>query len=386
MHIVEKSFVSFIESVEFKKINTVFIAYSGGVDSQVLLYLASKYLSNEIVGLHVNHGISENATKWENFCKETATKLSVGFSAAHFELADQHSNLEEVARQCRHGFFEENVKEKDVILTGHHLDDQTETFMLRLMRGSGVDGLSAMQQIRDYGKGKLMRPLLEVSKEDIKDFAVENQLEWVEDESNKSSDYDRNFIRNEVMPLLKSRWEKANYAIARSASHCQDTKKELDKITETDLNKVRTSENALHAGLLSEYSYDAQKRMVRLWLSKSNLKMPTAKNLNVILRQVIQSKSDSNGVFKTKEYELRKSFGFIYLVMMDEPELKFEPVDGCELVDVNPEMRLRYKGTNRNFKYVMKYERVPYWLRDKYKASVCKKTGEIKAFGDIKES
>ena len=381
MHIVEQKFKEFVESESIKSLAHFFIAYSGGVDSQVLLNLAAKYLSGKVTALHVNHGISSNAKTWENFCKETAESLGVAFKSAHFELANEKSNLEEVARICRYGFFEENVKENTALITGHHLDDQAETFMLRLMRGSGVDGLASMPQSRPFKDGSLVRPLLEVSKEEIIEFAIQKKLKWVEDESNKSSDYDRNFIRNEVMPLLKTRWAQANKSIARSAKHCEVAKTEMKQEDSKDFEAVSVVENKetkLSVEKLIKLSKEKQKRVIRFWLNEFGVLMPTSKNLEVIINELVMSKPDSQSCFETSNYELRKAFGEIFFINKSSPfVLTYEtPVE-----EPTKDMRMSYKGTIRSFKYVMKAEKVPYRRREEYKAVV--ENGKVIAFGDI---
>lgn len=363
------------------------IAYSGGVDSQVLLNLSAKYLKGKVTALHVNHGISKNAEKWENFCKDTAESLGITFKAAHFELANEKSNLEEIARKCRYGFFEENVMENEVLITGHHLDDQAETFMLRLMRGAGIDGLSAMDSVRSFDKGFLMRPLLGVSKEEIIEYANLEGLSWVEDESNKSSDYDRNFIRNEVMPLLKTRWKKANKSIASSVSHCQVVKKEMSNEDEELFLSVQNN-NKLSIEKLKELKKEKQKRVLRFWLKRNKALMPDQKNLNVILSEVAFSNEDNFGCYSTNHYELRKSYGQLFFINLKDrflPKNNFERLKGTTLEIAHPKMRMFYKGTERTVKYILKAEKVPYWLRSKFLLSVDEK-GVYVALGNILKS
>ncbi|TBT52011.1 tRNA lysidine(34) synthetase TilS [Vibrio parahaemolyticus] len=206
-----------IENFQGNQIN---IALSGGVDSIVLAHAASRVSHESLYCLHVNHGISDNAKKWESFCFEFCKQIGAKFKSKQFHLKGVN-NLESVARDCRYEFFIENLSDGDVLLTAHHMDDQAETFLLRLMRGAGVDGLASMRPTRDLGNGILARPLLGYSKDELMAYAKENDLKWVEDESNQSSDYDRNFLRNEVLPLLRTRWGNASSSISKSASLCQ---------------------------------------------------------------------------------------------------------------------------------------------------------------------
>jgi len=379
MHIVEKEFKEFIEL--YNNVQDFYVAYSGGVDSQVLLYLSNKYIKSNTVALHVNHGISDNAKEWSDFCSRTTENYNIPIMTAFFKLKDEKSNLEEKARELRYGFFEENVKDSQVLMTGHHLDDQAETFILRLMRGAGVDGLSSMQSERSFNKGKLIRPLLNVSKEEIIDFAKSVELEWVEDESNKDSHYDRNFIRNEVMPLLRTRWNHANKAIARSASHCQKSKKQSEEIAKENLEKVLINKNEINSEKLLEMETESQKGVVREWLKSKDFKMPDEKALNVILNEVLFSRNDSKACFSTKNYEIKKSFNSIFLINKDQ-KVVFTVKEGE--VDTSMEktsVKMFYKGKMRKLKHIFKEEKIPVWERDSY--PVYSFFGEVLALGNI---
>lgn len=376
MNIVEKEFKRFVEELKAEKF---YIAYSGGVDSQVLLHLSSKYLSGKIVALHVNHGISKNAFFWEDFCKKEAKKHNAEIRVAHFKLKDEKANLEEKARVLRHGFFEENVMQNEMLMTGHHLDDQAETFMLRLMRGSGVDGLSSMAEKRQMKSGGyLVRPLLNVSKEQILEYAKQEKLSWVEDESNQSSDYDRNFIRNEVMPLLKTRWHKANASIANSAKHCAQVKLEQEVFDEKDYENI-VFENKVNTNALKEVKKTKQQRLLRLWLKKNDKQMLDTKALNVLIDEVAFSREDSASCYKGKDYEIRKSFGFLYLFNPNEMPTFVAPEGSKESKE---NLKMFFKGRMRSKKDVLKTMKVPYWERSFYPTFV-NDQNEVVAIGNI---
>lgn len=380
MHIVEKEFKEFIES--YKDITRFYVAYSGGVDSQVLLYLSNKYINSNTKALHVNHGISDNAEDWTSFCTRTSENYNIEIETAYFKLKDEKSNLEEKAREVRYGFFEENVKESQALMTGHHLDDQAETFLLRLMRGSGVDGLSSMQPERPFNGGKLIRPLLNVSKEEIIDFAKSVCLEWVEDESNKDTHYDRNFIRNEVMPLLRTRWNHANKAIARSASHCQKSKAQSEAIAIDNLERVSIDDNKIDANKLLEIDSESQKGVIRQWLKLKDLKMPDEKALNVILDEVLFSRNDSKACFTSKNYEIKKSFNTIYFVPRDQEIIfKINQGDKISLSLDKTNVKMFYRGKMRKLKHILKEEKIPEWERSLYPVYTLE--DNVVAIGDI---
>lgn len=377
MHIVEKEFKSFIKQTNYSK---YVIAYSGGVDSQVLLYLASKYIRNSVCALHVNHGISDNASSWESFCRKEASLNDVEIKVAHFQLKEEKSNLEEKARELRHDFFEKNVLKNEALLTGHHLDDQAETFMLRLMRGSGVDGLSSMQPSRSMKEsGTLIRPLLNVSKEDIVDYAKKEGLEWVEDESNASSDYDRNFIRNEVMPLLKTRWENANKSISNTVKNCQEVKRELDSSDDVDFEST-VIDNRLSIVEFNKLKETKKRRVVRSWLKSNNKKMLDRKALNVLIEEVINSRPDSKACYRGKDYSVRKSFGYVYLIE-DNDSTTFIHPENTSIGDDS--LKMMYRGKLRSKKTILKEKKIPYWEREHYVFYVDQEN-KVVALGNIK--
>ncbi len=385
MHVVEESFKSFIEG--YDTLNSFKIAYSGGVDSQVLLFLSKKYLKGDITALHVNHGISKNAKEWERKSKDYCDNNDINFLVKNVSLNSDDANLEEVARNVRYEFFKDNLGENEILMTGHHLNDQAETYLLRLMRGSGCDGLASMLPERSLGKGLLIRPLLGVSKEDIYHFAKENNLSWVEDESNKSSDYDRNFLRNEVIPLLESRWPSASRAISRSAKHCQIIKKRTEVESKRLLEKVSLSETILSIDKMNVLDTEDQKLVLRMWLSNLNQKMIDEQSIKSVINDVLKSKNDSVAKYKSKNYELRKSFNELHFVK-NESYIKFKinlsgefaNIKICDQKDVVLK-KMNFKSRSRSLNDILKIEKVPRWNRKRYPLFI--KDGEIIAIGNI---
>jgi len=202
-----------------QKSTTIWIAYSGGLDSQVLLHLCvqSKYM-NKIKAIHIHHGLSKNADQWVEHCKETCQNLKIPLIIKYIQINEiKRKSLEELARHKRYEIFEELLEENDVLLMAHHADDQAETFLLRALRGSGIEGLSAIPQQRKLGKGILYRPLLNFSRMELQKYAHENNLKWIEDESNQCEKFDRNFLRKQIIPILKNRWKGLEKTLCRTA-------------------------------------------------------------------------------------------------------------------------------------------------------------------------
>lgn len=313
---IEQLVKAFIEKHNFE---TYVIAYSGGVDSQVLLHAFSKIVPEKTVAFHINHGISTNAQKWEDFCSSTCQSLGVQFNVKHFELKGE-SNLEDKARIARYGAFSELMNGTTALVTGHHMDDQVETFMLNLMRGAGLDGLSAMPEIKSFGQGYHVRPFLTVSKDDLTAYAINQSLSWVEDESNKDSVYDRNFIRNEIMPLMKTRWNTAATAICNSVQHIQKAKQFVDEsVAEFD----HASDKISIATLVKETDY-VQTAMIRKWVSFHLGKSASQNMLNAILKDIIPAKEDAKMKWEQKDYFITRFDGFLYFVKKEVKQYDIE--------------------------------------------------------------
>jgi len=309
-NMIESMVKNFIQQHPRKK---YIIAYSGGVDSQVLLHAFAKVVPNQVVAFHINHGISEQADAWTDFCFLNACLLGVKFEVKKFSLKGI-SNLEDVARQARYGEFLKVMNNDTALVTGHHMDDQVETFMLNLMRGAGLDGLAAMPESKSFGEGVHLRPFLAIGKQDLTDYAVKNNLKWVEDESNKDSVYDRNFIRNEIMPLIKTRWENASSAVCQSINHIQNAKNYIDEKNDVmDINKDTLSITEL----LSFNAYE-QTHIVRKWVSKKLGKSASQNMLNTIFNEIIPAREDAKMKWEQKNYFITRYEDSLYFVKKEK--------------------------------------------------------------------
>ena len=239
LNIVEKAFLDLNQS--HKKIKSITIALSGGIDSVVLLHLLHQLQKKhrfKLNAMHVHHGLSQNADKWVKFCEKLCVKLSIPLDVEYIQLPHKKSlGIEGEARRLR---YEKLFQTKtDLIVLAHHEDDQAETFLLQLIRGAGVKGLSSMAHF-DATK-KLWRPLLNQSKSDIEGYAKQHKLKWIEDESNQNIDFDRNFIRSKVIPILKNRFNHIIKVISRSSSHLAEAQNLLDDLAKLDLKSYLKS-------------------------------------------------------------------------------------------------------------------------------------------------
>ena len=193
----------------------VVVGLSGGVDSVVLLHALSRCL--RVRAVHVHHGLSANADRWAAFCRRLCRKLEVPLTVRRIRVARAGRGVEAAAREARYAVF--RTLPVDAIVLAHQLDDQAETVLMNLLRGTGLRGASGMPAERAFHGKRLVRPLLGVPREAIVAYAVRNGLRWIEDESNAREELTRNFIRRRLAPLIAGRYPRWREALARAARH-----------------------------------------------------------------------------------------------------------------------------------------------------------------------
>ena len=261
------------------------IAYSGGLDSHVLLHAFSKLKKQATIStiraIHIDHGLQCDAVMWSAHCKKTSENLDIPCEVIKLNLKIRDGeSLEAVARDARYCAFEKTLQADEVLLTAHHLDDQAETVLLQLFRGSGVDGLAAMPIAKSFSKGVLLRPLLNFSRNILQAYAEKNQLEYIDDPSNFDTNFDRNFLRHEVIPLLQTRWKGVCKSLNRVARLQAEAKSLLYETAQHDFDSVTCDEKTKDGKSL--LSVDAiltlpelrQKALIRQWLRQQHFKMP----------------------------------------------------------------------------------------------------------------
>ncbi|CAM8439973.1 tRNA lysidine(34) synthetase TilS [Candidatus Methylopumilus universalis] len=359
LDVVEKSFVSL--STSHKKMKSITVALSGGVDSVVLLYLLHQLQKRQNFTLkasHVHHGLSKNADKWVKFCEKLCTKLSIPLDVNYIKLPQKKSlGIEGEARQLR---YEKLLQTKtDLVVLAHHEDDQAETFLLQLIRGAGVKGLSSMAHFDD--SRRLWRPLLNASRIDIESYAKKHQLKWIEDESNQNIDFDRNFMRSKVLPILKNRFHHIIKVISRSASHLAEAQHLLDDLAELDLKNSLKSINYKHklqVKTLDKLSNARAKNVLRFWLEINDQLMPSKDLLDELLRQVLMAKKDATiKIYLSKEFEIRRYQDEIYIVPKNKNiQKKYEMIWAGESEIILPNgQKLTFKkvkGRGINLKFL----------------------------------
>lgn len=220
------------------------VAFSGGLDSTVLLHLlAGLRRSRQIPPLsaiHIQHGLQPAAAQWPAHCLAVCTALGLPLQVECVEVSRELSSLERAARLARYQAFARLLLPGEVLLTAQHADDQAETLLFRLLRGSGLRGLTAMPGSRTLGAGTLLRPLLDVSRAELQAYALKHRLGWVEDPSNADCHYARNYLRHRVMPLLEQRWPAVPAVLARTAEHLAEAQGLLEELAAQDLLAARS--------------------------------------------------------------------------------------------------------------------------------------------------
>lgn len=307
---------------QLQEYNKLLVGFSGGLDSTVLLHAlwANPLLQGKLIAVHVNHQLSANAQAWQDHCQALCHSFNVAFVAHSVEF-NRQANIEEGARVARYEVFSSLLGEHDCLLLGHHLDDQAETVLLQLFRGSGVDGLAAMPAIGQCGTGSIARPLLTCSRAKLEHYALNHQLTWVEDESNQDTSYARNYLRQKVMPLLASQWPAVVGNIARAATHCQQAKNNLDDLALFDCKELASPTRSLFITPLRELSSDRMSNILRFWLKINKVQAPSTVNLQRLIREMIFAAQDAVPLVSWDNIKIRRYQDRLYLDSSEELEL-----------------------------------------------------------------
>ncbi|MFB2655896.1 tRNA lysidine(34) synthetase TilS [Shewanella xiamenensis] len=318
----------FLDSLPFQAGSKLVLAYSGGVDSEVLAYGLSEYAKQRpdlrYQLIYVHHGLSPNADAWAKHCQERAALygLPVTVERVQLELGPRVS-VEAAARKARYQAILAHLNPQDILLTAHHEDDQLETILLALKRGQGPKGLAAMGHIQPLslaGKGECLqvRPLLDISREMIEAFAKAQHLVHIDDESNKDDKYDRNFLRLEIIPRLKARWPSIASTASRSAQLCA----EQQAIVETEVSErlpklltkaAVTEQTVLKLTELASQPIEWQGILLRGFIESQGFSLPSYVQLQQMLQQLIHAKEDAKVHIRINDCVLRRFAGMLYL-------------------------------------------------------------------------
>ncbi|MBS3964561.1 MAG: tRNA lysidine(34) synthetase TilS [Methylomonas sp.] len=306
--------------------STLWLAYSGGIDSQVLLHLLASQpgLKPRMVAVYVDHGLQAESALWREHCRCQAEALGVAFRAIGVDARPKPGeSTEAAAREARYRVLRPLLRPGDVLLVAQHREDQMETLLLQLLRGAGVQGLAAMPVSADFGSGRIVRPLLAIGKADIESYAKHHDLSWVTDPSNQSRAFDRNFLRHDIIPLLKQRWPMLDKTVARSARHCAEAALLLDRLTEKPFDAAFDADNrTLAIDALMPLSPAEQTLLLRKWLHHCTGKTPSEVMLRRVRHELIDARSDANPDIAFNHHQLKRYRNQLYCL----PESALQPL------------------------------------------------------------
>lgn len=288
------------------------LALSGGMDSVSLLHALvmlqrAGHKNFHLSALHVHHGISPNADRWAIFCQNYCARLDVPFSAVRVTVERASKDgLEAAARRERHAVF--SATDADWIFLAHHREDQAETLMFNLLRGTGVAGAKAMCE----RSGRLLRPLLTVGRDAIEAYAQMHSLEWVEDESNLDIGYSRNYLRRKVFPELMCRFPAATKNMAAAAARFAEAQDLLDDLARLDLG-ADDAEFPVSLKRLDALGEMRARNLLRYLLSVRGAQIPSEMRLREALRQMLAAAEDRHPAVVLGQYRLVRRRGWVYL-------------------------------------------------------------------------
>jgi tRNA(Ile)-lysidine synthase len=349
--IQDKIYQSFQDNFKQNNANLeILLGLSGGLDSCVLLHLLANMqtqLDFKLKAIHVHHGLSSSADDWLNFCKQKCKLLDIEFDAVKVKINEKGSlGIEGEARELRYEAIKK--KQKGVVALGHHQNDQAETLLLQLLRGSGLKGLAGMPEFDE--ERKFWRPMLNIKKELLEKYANENDIKYIKDESNEDINFDRNFIRKKVLPLIESRYPASIETISRSATNISEGH-QINELLALDDSKNVMSDDGSHLLIenLNKLPNLRAINLIRWWLSFNDLLMPSKKNVEELFRQVKLIKKDTSLNLKISNDRSIRAFDdklLIVSIMNDLPSYHFKWA-GQEEIELPNKSKLHFVKTKK---------------------------------------
>jgi len=345
----------------------IWVGLSGGLDSVALLHFLAQFpdLKPKLHAVHVNHGLSLHAQEWQDFCSKLCQLWGVPLNTASVNIQSS-ANIEALARTARYQVFLETVA-TDVLVLAHHLDDQIETFFLNALRGSGIDGLAAMPKLYNRSGMTVFRPLLDVERAEIKNYATWHQLSWVEDDSNADIKFSRNFLRAKVLPLLADKWPNYRKNVMHTIKSCQEVYEYFyeDITPDTlDISQLR-GKKSLERHIC-----------LRQWFKGHNISAPNRNIIKQIEGQMIYDRrQDSNPRIQWNGCSIYAYNNKLYLIKELPHEtgdireaLKHLDISNSDVIEVRYRSGgeiLFWRGHHRCLKKLMQEWKIPPFLRSK---------------------
>lgn len=380
------------------KVTRLVVALSGGLDSVCLLHwLATappnKLVTKPILAVHINHGLQEEADAWQRHCKELCNQLGIELHSFAVEI-DPGGSLEENARKARYLAFAAFLEPGDLLLLAHHADDQVETILFNLFRGSEALGIRGMPETRALGGARLYRPFLDIRRSELEAYAERNRLGWVEDSSNQDLTMDRNYLRHKVLPVITARFPGADKALLNGLKRDQGAAALIQDIARSDLKTVITQRGGLLLPALKDFTGRRIVNLLLEYLRQKNLPFPSGSLLRECADVMLHARQDAVPVLAWLSCEFRRHGDILYVLRALEsldtrlrtswdPLTKLQIAGGVLIAELKEgqgmraenmhslEVRLRQGGEkiqlnrSRRIKKLFQENSVPEWLRSR---------------------
>ena len=290
----------------------VCVAFSGGLDSTVLLHAVARLGAYRLRAVHIDHGLHADSSSWRIHCEQQARALQVELisRSVRVEHIDE-IGLEAAARAARYEALSRALREGEYLLSAHHADDQLETVLLALMRGAGLPGLSAMPAIQPFASGWLARPLLAFTRAELEQWARAEQLTWLSDPSNDNLSLDRNFLRQKIIAPLRERWPAAAYTATRSTEHLQAASRALDQLATLDAEGALVGE-CLDVERLRSLDPERRRNLLRYWIRRRGARAPSTRKLSAIEHDMLVASADRLPCMGWDGWEIRRHRELLY--------------------------------------------------------------------------
>ncbi|MFL1484219.1 tRNA lysidine(34) synthetase TilS [Marinobacter sp. LN3S78] len=366
------------------------VALSGGLDSVVLLHLAHRVFEHHPAGfsaIHVNHQLQPDAVAFEALCQRTCEQLAVPLEVVPVQVDAGGGSIETAARNARYQVFSERLDAGDVLLMAHHADDQVETLLFRFLRGTGVHGLAGMPMKRPLDQGMLVRPWLQMPRSWLRQLAQRAGWSWVEDPTNTDEGFDRNFLRQRVLPDLRQRWPSLERRLLATARACGESAELATMLAETHFHQLQAGPGRLHLPGFRALPMAARRNLLQWWLGE-DLDRSLGDHE---IRDLTEARDHARPEILAGEFALRRFQDHIYRVSRSPAPLAAEqslaagrtlqdgvfrlylhPAEGSGSM---PELHLRHRrggerfrprpdGPTRSLKKWLQEQQVPPWERD----------------------
>ena len=290
----------------------IYLAFSGGLDSTVLLHLLHSLAPEKLHALHVHHGLQAEAERWAEHCARVCEHSGVTFTLLRVAIDHgDEAGPEAAARSARYAALRSMLDAGDCLAMAHHLDDQAETVLLRLLRGTGVRGLAAMRPFAEFAPGWLWRPLLEVPRPALQAYAQDNALQWVEDPQNCAPRFTRSWLRTEIVPKLRQRFPQMGESLARTARLAAEASELLDELAAADAVAAQQGD-ALKVSVLLQMTGARRSNLLRAWLHAQHFEMPSATHLRRITDEVLDAAESAEPCLRWPGCELHRYRDALY--------------------------------------------------------------------------